>query len=251
MIKIYGCSAPNPKKISIFMEEAGEPYEYVSMDLFDNEQKSPAYLKLNPNGRFPAITDDDPIGGGESITVWESGAILTYLADKYGKFLPQDPRERYDTLQWLFWQVSHAPYMGNAHLYRIYVPEPREFEIKRFTNESQRLYRLLEQQLTDNEWIAAGQFTIADIAVFPWIEYHEWQGQDLENFPNVREWFERMHARPGVAAGRAVPLPAFQYMPSKGADMELIQKMIAERLADPRYALKPDAEDPRVGDTRR
>ncbi|MEM9377939.1 MAG: glutathione binding-like protein [Pseudomonadota bacterium] len=239
MIKIIGCPAPNPRKISIFMEEAGEPYEYDSKDLFANDQKKPDYLKINPNGRFPAIIDDDPVGGGEPITVWESGAILTYLAEKYGKFLPTDPRGRYDTFQWLYWQVSHAPYWGNAHLYRVYIPGPREFEIQRFTNESARLYRLLDQQFSAHEWIAADQYTIADMALFPWIEYHEMHGQDLGDFPNVKAWFERMHARPGVAAGRMVPAGVYEYT-YQSPEMDALTKLIEDRFKDPAYALKAE-----------
>ncbi|WP_424830344.1 glutathione S-transferase family protein [Ruegeria sp.] len=238
MIKVYGCSAPNPKKISIFLEEAEVPYEYVGLSLFENDNRSPEYLEINPNGRFPAIIDDDV--DGEPLIIWESGAILVYLAEKYGKFLPTETRKRAETLKWLFWQVSHAPYIGNAHMYRIYVPEPREYEIKRFTNETARLYRLLEDHLEDREWMAADQFTIADITLFPWIQYHEWHGQQLEDSPNILRWFERMSARPGVARGKDIPYPVFQHPPSGKVDYDKLNTKIAARLADPRYALKPD-----------
>lgn len=244
MIKVYGCSAPNPKKISIFLEEAGLDYEYVSMNLYEGQQKTTEYLAINPNGRFPAVVDADV--DGEPITVWESGAILTYLAEKTGKFLPAHGAGRYEVLQWVYWQVSHAPYMGNAHLYRIYIDPPREFEIKRFTNESARLYRLLDRHLADREWMAAGEFTIADMALFPWVEYHEWHGQDLNDFPNVKAWFERMAIRPGVAKGRTVPYPAFEFKPSEVINYEEMNAMIAARLNDPAFAIKADPLDQAV-----
>ena len=236
MITVYGCSAPNPKKVSVFLEEAGLEYEYVSLSLFDNDQKKPEYLAINPNGRFPAIVDHD--GEEGPITVWESGAVLTYLAEKTKKFLPADINGRYETLQWLFWQVSHAPYWGNAHMYRLFgSAQPITEVIQRFTDESARLYHLLNNHLQERDWMAANQFTIADIALFPWVEYHEWHGQDLKDFPHIKRWFERMSARPGVAKGRVVPYPAFEYKPSENLNIEQFSALINARLTDPKWAL--------------
>ncbi|WP_390618020.1 glutathione S-transferase family protein [Maricurvus nonylphenolicus] len=247
MITIYGCAAPNPKKISIFMEEAGLEYEYVSMSVHELDQKKPEFLAINPNGRFPAIIDHDAEGG--PLTVWESGAILTYLAEKTGKFLPKDGHGRYETLQWVYWQVSHAPYLGNAHYYRLFTPKPRRLEIKRFTNESARLYRLMNKHLEERQWFAAGEFTIADISIYTWVQYHEWQGQDLADFPNVEAWFKRMGERPGVQKGSNVPYPIFEYKPSPNRDTEAVKAAIKYRLSHPSWAIPADKEDQAIAGT--
>jgi GST-like protein len=162
------------------------------------EQFTPEFLKIAPNNRIPAIVDRDPIGGGEPIALFESGAILTYLAEKTGKFLSTDLRGRYDTLQWLFWQMAGlGPMAGQNHHFSQYAPEKIPYAIERYVKETNRLYGVLDRRLADREFIA-GDYSIADMASYPWIVPHERQGQKLEDFPNLKRWFETIAARPAV-----------------------------------------------------
>ncbi|HEY9547823.1 MAG TPA: glutathione binding-like protein [Solimonas sp.] len=198
MIELHYWTTPNGHKISIFLEEAGVDYKIVPVQIGRGEQFKPEFLKISPNNRIPAIVDRNPIGGGEPIALFESGAILTYLAEKTGQFLSTDIRARYDTLQWLFWQMAGlGPMAGQNHHFSQYAPEKIPYAITRYVNETNRLYGVLDKQLADREFIA-GDYSIADMASYPWIVPHEKQGQKLEDFPNLKRWFDTIAARPAV-----------------------------------------------------
>jgi GST-like protein len=198
MIELHYWTTPNGHKVSIFLEEAGLDYTIVPVRIGRGEQFTPGFLKIAPNNRIPAIVDRDPIGGGEPIALFESGAILTYLAEKTGKFLSTDIRRRYDTLQWLFWQMAGlGPMAGQNHHFSQYAPEKIAYAIERYVKETNRLYGVLDRRLADREFIA-GDYSIADMASYPWIVPHEKQGQKLEDFPNLKRWFEAIAARPAV-----------------------------------------------------
>ena len=203
--------------------------------LHEGAHRQPEFLAINPNGRIPAIRDPD--GPDGPLILWESGAILQYLAEKTGRFLPQSGPARWEVLQWLFFQVSHAPYWGQAHVFRLFTPEPIPFAIERYTRESLRLYRVIDDRLAGRDWIAGDALSIADMALFPWVEYHPWQGVALEDFPAVHAWFRRMAARPAVARGRANPWSVEAFGPSaRGA---AVGAKVAERLADPAFGARP------------
>lgn len=238
MIDLYSTGAPNGRKITIFCEEAGLPYRLHLIDLYTGAHRQPGFLAINPNGRIPAIRD--PEGPDGPLVLWESGAILQYLAEKTGRFLPASGPARWEVLKWLFFQVSHAPYWGQAHVFRLFTPEPIPFCIDRYTRESHRLYRLLDDHLTGRDWMAGGAYSIADMALFPWVEYHPWQGVALEGYPAVAAWFERMAARPAVARGRTDPWGVEAFGPSpQGA---AVGRKVAERLADPEFGARPAPE---------
>jgi GST-like protein len=196
MLELYTAATPNGYKASVALEELGLPYEVRPINLSTLEQKTPAFLAINPNGRVPALVDD-------GFAVFESGAILMYLAERTGRFLPKEPQGRYRVLQWLFWQVGGlGPMAGQAHHFRKFAPEQVPYGIKRYTDEVNRLYGVLERALAEGEWIA-GDYSIADMAVYPWLMHHDKQGQPLEDFPNIHRWYQAMGARPGVQRGVA------------------------------------------------
>ncbi|MBD2451900.1 glutathione S-transferase N-terminal domain-containing protein [Nostoc sp. FACHB-152] len=198
MIELYYWTTPNGHKITMFLEEAEIPYTIVPINIGAGEQFQPEFLKIAPNNRIPAIIDREPAGGGEPVSVFESGAILLYLAEKTGKLIPQNLRDRVDVLQWLFWQMAGlGPMAGQNHHFRNYAPEKIEYAINRYVNETGRLYAVLNKRLADREFIA-GDYSIADIAAYPWIVPHESQGQKLEDFPNIQRWFETIKARPAT-----------------------------------------------------
>jgi len=200
MIQLHYWPTPNGHKITMFLEEAGLPYEIVPVNIGSGEQFKPDFLKIAPNNRMPAIVDTAPNDGGAPVSLFESGAILVYLAEKTGKFLSADTRVRYDTLQWLFWQMGGlGPMAGQNHHFSVYAPEKIEYAIKRYVNETNRLYGVLNKRLADRPFIA-GDYSIADMAAYPWIVPHERQGQNLDDFPHVKRWFQAIRARPATVA---------------------------------------------------
>ncbi len=201
MIDLYYWPTPNGWKISIALEEMGLPYRVVPVNIGRGEQFKPEFLAISPNNRMPAIVDHDPAGGGAPVSVFESGAILVYLAEKTGRFLPKDLRGRFEALQWLFWQMGGlGPMLGQAHHFRQYAPEKIQYAIERYTNEANRLYGVLDRRLADREFVA-GEYSIADMASWPWIVPHERQGQNLDDFPHLKRWYDTMKARPAVQKG--------------------------------------------------
>ncbi len=203
-IDLYYWPTPNGWKISIMLEELELPYNVVPINIAAGDQFEEDFLKISPNNKMPAIVD--PEGpDGEPISVFESGAILIYLAEKTGKLLPQTPRERYETLQWLMFQMGGVgPMLGQAHHFRQYAPETIPYAVERYTTEAARLYGVMDQRLSGTEYIAGAEYTIADIAVYPWVVSHENQGQRLEDYPNLNRWFEAVASRPAVKRGLAV-----------------------------------------------
>jgi GST-like protein len=204
MIDLYTWSTPNGRKVSIMLEEVGLPYQVRPIDITKGEQFSPDFVAVNPNSKIPAIVDPYGPGGGP-ITVFESGAILIYLAEKTGRFLPAEPRGRIETLQWLMFQMGGiGPMFGQTHHFRRFAPEPIPYAIERYTKETRRLYGVLDARLAQAEYLA-GAYSIADMATWPWTVRHDWQGIDLAEFPHVSRWSESIAARPAVQKGMAVP----------------------------------------------
>jgi GST-like protein len=203
-IDLYYWPTPNGWKITIFLEEVGLPYNIVPVDITSGDQYEEEFLKISPNNKMPAIVD--PEGpDGEPISLAESGAILLYLADKTGRFMPESERDRYLLLQWLMFQMGHVgPMLGQAHHFRGYAPERIPYAIERYTDEAARLYGVMDRRLSEAEYFAGSEYTIADMAIFPWLISHERQGQDLDDFPNVKRWYETIESRPAVARGREV-----------------------------------------------
>jgi len=198
MIELYYWPTPNGHKITIFLEEVGLDYRIVPVDIMAGAQFRPEFLRLSPNNRMPAIVDTQPADGGEPVSVFESGAILVYLAEKTGRFLPTDLRGRKAVLEWLFWQVAGlGPMAGQNHHFVQYAPQRIPYAIERYVRETNRLYGVLDRQLADREFIA-GDYSIADMACYPWIVPYERQNQSLADFPNLRRWFEAVATRPAV-----------------------------------------------------
>jgi GST-like protein len=196
-IAVYYWPTPNGHKVTIFMEETGLPYKIVPVDITAGDQFEEEFLEISPNNKMPAIVD--PEGpDGEPISIFESGAILIYLSEKTGRLLPQTPRERYRTLEWLMFQMaSVGPMLGQNHHFRQYAPEKIPYAIDRYTDEAARLYGVMDRHLADHEYFV-DEYTIADIAIFPWLTSHERQGQDMADFPNLARWYEEIKARPAV-----------------------------------------------------
>ena len=204
MIDLHYWPTPNGWKVSIMLEETGLPYRLVPVNIGRGEQFKPDFLAISPNNRMPAIVDHDPPGGGEPVSVFESGAILVYLGEKTGQFLPSDLRGRYEVLQWVMWQMGGlGPMAGQAHHFRQYAPEKLPYAIDRYTKEVNRLYGVLNKRLASREYLA-GAYSIADMASWPWVVPWANQGQSLEEFPHLLRWFEAVKARPGVERGFAV-----------------------------------------------
>ncbi|MCZ8262191.1 MAG: glutathione S-transferase N-terminal domain-containing protein [Beijerinckiaceae bacterium] len=202
-IDLHYWPTPNGWKISIALEELGLPYQVHLVDITKGEQFQPDFLKIAPNNKMPAIVDYDTVGG-EPISLFESGAILQYLGRKTGQLYPVNERKRVEVDQWLFWQMGgFGPMLGQTHHFRIYAPEKIEYAINRYTNETKRLYGVLDKRLKDREWVA-GEYSIADIAIGPWAKLWERQGQDITEFPHAKRWLDAFLARPAVQRGLAV-----------------------------------------------
>ncbi|MFO1035311.1 MAG: glutathione S-transferase N-terminal domain-containing protein [Geminicoccaceae bacterium] len=201
MIDLYTWSTPNGRKISIMLEECGLPYTVHPVDISKDQQFDPAFLAISPNNKIPAIRDSDT---GQ--TVFESGAILIYLAEKTGRFMPTEPAARYATLEWLMFQMGGVgPMLGRAHYFLRFNPGKAPFAEDWFRTEAQRLYGVMNRRLAEHEWFAGAEYTIADMAIFPWLAPYDWQGVKLDDFPHVRRWYDTMRARPAVRKGFDVP----------------------------------------------
>jgi GSH-dependent disulfide-bond oxidoreductase len=197
LIDLYYWTTPNGHKITMFLEEAGLPYNLHAVNIGKGEQFKPDFLKISPNNRIPAIIDTAPTDGGAPIAMFESGAILLYLADKIGRLIPKDTRARLDCVQWLFWQMGNlGPLAGQNHHFALYAPEKIPYAIDRYVNETNRLYGVLNKRLSDREFMV-GDYSIADIASYPWV-LPERQGQNMEDFPHLKRWKEAIKQRPAT-----------------------------------------------------
>jgi GSH-dependent disulfide-bond oxidoreductase len=203
MIDVYSWPTPNGHKIHIMMEETGLPYRVHGVDIGRGDQFEPAFLKISPNNKIPAIVDSEG-PDGKPISIFESAAILLYLAEKTGKFMPKDARGRYAVLEWLMFQMgSIGPMFGQANHFRAYAPEKIPYAIERYTKEANRLYGVMDRRLAAHAYIA-GDYSIADIAIFPWMRYGDRRGVNIDDFPNVKRWFDSIDARPAVKRGLEV-----------------------------------------------
>jgi GSH-dependent disulfide-bond oxidoreductase len=201
MIQVHTWATPNGHKVHIMLEECGLPYEVHAVDIGAGDQFKPEFLKISPNNRIPAIVDPDG-PDGQPMSVFESGAILLYLAGKTGKFLPKSTRGKYKTLEWLMWQMGgFGPMLGQAHHFRLYAPEKIEYGINRYTNEAKRLYGVLDKQLSKNRYVACDEYTITDMAIYPWARSASNQGIDWADYPHAKKWFDEIDARPAVQRG--------------------------------------------------
>jgi GST-like protein len=201
MIEVYSWATPNGHKVHVMLEECGLAYRAIPVDIGTGAQFEPAFLAISPNNKIPAIVDPDG-PDGKPISLFESGAILIYLASKTGRFLPEDTRGRYEVLEWLMFQMgSVGPMLGQTHHFRIYAPEKIPYAIERYSKEARRIYGVLDKRLQQRDWVAADEYTIADIAIFPWLRSWQNQGIDWADFPHLKSWFDRIAARPAVQRG--------------------------------------------------
>ena len=204
MIEVYSWATPNGHKVHVMLEECGLSYRAIPVDIGTGAQFAPDFLAISPNNKIPAIVDPDG-PDGEPISIFESGAILVYLAAKTGRFLPADVRGRYQTLEWLMFQMGGlGPMLGQAHHFRMYAPEKIPYAIDRYSNEAKRLYGVLDKRLESRQYIATDEYTIADIAIFPWLRSWKNQGIDWADFPRLKAWFDRVGERPAVQRGVTV-----------------------------------------------
>ncbi|RBP15593.1 GST-like protein [Roseiarcus fermentans] len=204
MIDLYYWPTPNGHKITLFLEESGVNYHIHPIDISAGDQFKASFLQISPNNRMPAIVDSSPADGGKPVSVFESGAILLYLADKTGLFLPDDLRGRKTTLEWLFWQVGGlGPMAGQNHHFGVYAPERIPYAVDRYVKETNRLYGVLDRRLADLPFIAGSSYTIADMAIYPWIVPWKRQQQVLSEFPNLERWFEAIRQRPATVRAYA------------------------------------------------
>ena len=199
-IELHTWNTPNGRKISVALEEMGLPYKVFPVNIAKGEQMAPDFLAISPNNRIPAIVDTES-ADGKPLSVFESGAILLYLAEKTGKFLPKDQRGRYEVIQWLMFQMGGiGPMLGQVHHFRAYAPEPIPYAIDRYTNEAGRLYGVVDRRLAGRPFIA-GDYSIADMAIFPWLRSWERQGVNIADYPNLKRWFDTIAGRPAVERG--------------------------------------------------
>ncbi len=216
MIDLHYWPTPNGHKITMFLEEAGLPYTIHPVDIGKGEQFRPEFLRIAPNNRMPAIFDHSPEDGGAPVSVFESGAILVYLAEKTGRFMPGDLRGRMQVLEWLFWQVGGlGPMAGQNHHFAIYAPEKIPYAIDRYVKETNRLYGVLNRRLEGREFMC-DDYSIADMAAYPWTVQYEWQGQNLEDFPDLKRWFDAIKARPATVRAYAAGAPWTKPRPPGG-----------------------------------
>jgi GST-like protein len=205
MIDFYSWPTPNGHKAAIMLEETGLEYRVHPVDIANGEQFAPDYEMINPNAKIPTIVDQDG-PGGPPFAVFESGAILIYLGEKTGKFLPADPRRRSEAIQWLMFQVGGiGPMFGQAQHFRRFAPQPLPYAIERYSTEAARLYRVLDKRLGASEFLAGDEYSIADIATYPWTARHEWQGASIADYPHVARWIDTIGRRPAVQRGMQVP----------------------------------------------
>jgi GSH-dependent disulfide-bond oxidoreductase len=198
MIDLYYWPTPNGDKIAIFLEESGLEYQFICIDIFNNEQFSPEFLRISPNNKIPAIVDHNPADQGQPVNIFESGAILLYLAEKTGQFLPKNFRARLEALEWVFWQVGGlGPMSGQNHHFSRYAPERIPYAINRYVKETTRLYHVLEKRLTGRDFLVE-EYSIADMAIYPWVALYEWQSQNINNFPEIKRWLLNIQNRPAV-----------------------------------------------------
>ncbi|MDC9604571.1 glutathione binding-like protein [Xenorhabdus griffiniae] len=204
MIDLYYAPTPNGYKITLFLEEAGIPYTIYPINISTGEQFKPEFLTISPNNKIPAIVDHQPADGGEPVSIFESGAILLYLANKTGQLLSKDLRERTEQLQWLFWQVAgFGPMLGQNHHFNRYAPEVVPYAINRYVEESKRLYKVLNTQLEKTAYLGGNEYSIADIATYPWARCYEYQKIDLQDYPAVAKWLDKISQRPATQAAYA------------------------------------------------
>ena len=204
MIEVYSWATPNGHKVHIMLEECGLPYRAIPVNIGAGDQFKPEFLAISPNNKIPAIVDPDG-PDGQPISMFESGAILLYLASKTGRFLPEDTRGRFQTLEWLMFQMgSIGPMLGQTHHFRIYAPEKIGYAIERYSNEARRLYGVMDRRLAKSRYIAGPDYGIADIAIFPWLRSWKNQGVEWSEFPHLKGWFDEIAARPAVQRGVAV-----------------------------------------------
>jgi len=202
LIDVYFWPTGNGKKITIMLEECGLEYNVIPVNIGKGDQFKPEFIRISPNSKMPAIVDHDV--EGDPIAIFESGAILQYLAEKTGRFMPADLRGKYEVLQWLYWQIGGlGPMAGQAHHFLRYSPKKIEYAMERFRNEVARLYKVMEDRLQNNDYLAA-EYSIADMAAWPWVFRHDWQEQDLNDYPNLKRWFDTIAVRPAVMKGASV-----------------------------------------------
>ncbi|GGZ05807.1 MULTISPECIES: glutathione S-transferase family protein [Shewanella] len=221
MIELYTAATPNGHKISIALEELGLDYQVHALDLAAKEQKQSAFLKINPNGRIPAIVDHD----NDDFAVFESGAILLYLAEKTGKLLPVEAKARSQVLQWLMFQMGGVgPMMGQANVFYRYFPKKIPEAIERYQNEGRRLFEVMDSQLAHSQYLAGNDYSIADIASWPWVNIHEWSGISIDGLPHLQRWLQLIAARPAVQRGLQIPAPSNETAEEKA---ERIRNMVS------------------------
>ncbi len=220
MIDLYHCATPNGLKLKLFFEESGLPHRIIPVDLGKGEQFKPEFLAISPNNKIPALVDHAPADGGEPIALFESGAMLLYLADKAGRFIATDLRGRLDVTKWLFWQVGGlGPMAGQIGHFNVYAPEKVPYAIDRYTRETNRLYGVLDRRLAGRDFIA-GDYSIADMACYPWIVPHQAHGQSLDGFPDLKRWFATVQARPATARAYAKAPESYSKERAKLSDQE-------------------------------
>ncbi len=203
MLDLYFWPTPNGYKITMLLEELSLKYNIVPVNIGKGDQFEPEFLKISPNNKMPALTDSEG-PGGKPISIFESGAIMIYLAEKHGKFMPTEPRGRYNVLQWLMFQMGTVgPMLGQAHHFRRYAPDQIKYAIDRYTNEASRIYNVIDRRLEEGEYLA-GDYSIADMATYPWLVPHKMQGQELDAYPNLKRWYEAIRSRPATQRGFAV-----------------------------------------------